>query len=311
MGSFYANITLRGPEQAEIVQALAHQKRTAFVSPTVDGFTVVGDQDCDSQDDHIIGSLVSYLSETLSCAALAILNHDDDLLWYQLYEKGRLVDKYDSCPGCLDPRKPRRPVGGNARKLCPLMAKLEREDLERVVTTILQRDDYIFALERHEDLVATLGLPDISVGLAYDRLFEEAEEQGIDLAEFVILNEGQPLGPDELESLTPCEDNLAAASSLAAPGMVGDTPRSWSDLSAQREQLTAENAIEIARQYLQAQGNPIAVGATPEAWLLPKAKNPVWMVIFLPSSPDMPGTVVYVQAVTGQVVKSQPFLRRA
>jgi hypothetical protein len=38
MGNFYANITLRGPEQSGIVKVLIQQERTAFVSPTVDRY---------------------------------------------------------------------------------------------------------------------------------------------------------------------------------------------------------------------------------------------------------------------------------
>ncbi len=167
MGSFYTNITLRGPDQDQVAEALAQQGRQAYVSPSVDGFTTVYEEQCETQDDDIIRSLASSLSAEFKCPALAVLNHDDDVLMYWLYEDGQLVDEYDSNPGYFEGRAS-KPTGGNATKLCELM---ESQDVETVASILKSRSGikgYLFAVGRHEDLVNALGLPTFSIAAGYE-----------------------------------------------------------------------------------------------------------------------------------------------
>jgi hypothetical protein len=119
MGSFYTNICFVGPSQETLAEALRQRNRIAFVTPLVDGKVVVFDQECDRQDLDVISNLTSELSHELKCPALAVLNHDDDILWYQLYDKGELVDEYDSYPNYFNPKKKASVTnGGDAKKLC-------------------------------------------------------------------------------------------------------------------------------------------------------------------------------------------------
>jgi hypothetical protein len=83
MGNFYTNHTLRGPSQQAVAVALAG--RSAVVAPSQDGCVVVFDEQSDYQDTHAISSLAERLSREFDCPVLAVLNHDDDILWYQLY----------------------------------------------------------------------------------------------------------------------------------------------------------------------------------------------------------------------------------
>ncbi|HYJ48238.1 MAG TPA: hypothetical protein VEV81_16615, partial [Pyrinomonadaceae bacterium] len=119
MGNFYTNVTLRGPDQDSIAEHLTRQQRTAYVSPTVDHCTVVYDEECESQDTQVLEQLAAGLSERFGCPALAVLNHDDDILWYKLFEAGRLADEYDSAPAYFDEEaESSEPKGGDALKLC-------------------------------------------------------------------------------------------------------------------------------------------------------------------------------------------------
>jgi hypothetical protein len=167
MGSFYTNITLRGPHQDQIVEALTRQGNRAYVSPTVNEFTVVCDKQCDTQDTAIIHSLAASLSARFECPALAVLNHDDDILWYRLYERGQLVDEYDSSPGCFK-GKTSKPAGGNAARLCALMGSQNVEAVASVLHKAQGIKGYIFAIQRHEDLARALGIPIFTVGLGYE-----------------------------------------------------------------------------------------------------------------------------------------------
>jgi len=97
------------------------------------------------------------------------MNHDDDILWYQLYESGTLSDTYDSCPDYFDfdgEGEPRGPTGGDAGKLCNAFAHGDREQVEGILRKSLE-DGYVFAFQRHADLVEALGLPAFAVGFAY------------------------------------------------------------------------------------------------------------------------------------------------
>jgi hypothetical protein len=179
MGSFYTNITLRGPHQDQIVEALTRQGNRAYVSPTVSGFTVVYDERCDTQDTDFMHSLAASLSAQFECPALAVLNHDDDILWYRLYERGQLVDEYDSTPGYFEGKRS-TPSGGNAAKLCELMGDQNVE----IVTSILRKAQgakgYVFAVQRHEDLASALGIPIFTVGSGYEYIKRGEVPYGLD-----------------------------------------------------------------------------------------------------------------------------------
>ncbi len=131
MGNFYVNITLKGPGRDQIVAGLTEACCDAYLSPTVDGVTMVCEAVCDSQDDDHIRAFAAKLSERLGCPALAVLNHDDDVLWYGLYAAGVLDHEYNSAPDFfeaefLDPDDELEldddgvsiPEGGDAQALC-------------------------------------------------------------------------------------------------------------------------------------------------------------------------------------------------
>src|SRR5256885_10876113 len=87
MGSFYTNITLRTTQQFAVIDALKAQHRDAFVSRAENGCVVVCDRETEEQDIEELNSLASSLSGTFRCPALAVLNHDDDVLVCTLHDK--------------------------------------------------------------------------------------------------------------------------------------------------------------------------------------------------------------------------------
>ncbi len=182
MGSFYTNITLRGPEQQQVVDHLNGLGRVTFVSPTMDGFTVVYDAESESQDQRVLSGLAEQLSKDFGCAALAVLNHDDDILWYQLFNRGELVDAYDSAPNYFS-GPPAPPQDGDPEKLCELFgAPGSVDDVIQILGAT-----YAFAFERHDDLARALGMPPFASGSGFN--YVEAQEvvvpDGIGLDMFV------------------------------------------------------------------------------------------------------------------------------
>lgn len=182
MGNFYTNVTLRGSNQDSIVEYMTRQNRNAYVSPTVNDCTVVYDEECESQETDILEELASGLSKQFGCPALAVLNHDDDILWYKLFEGGEMIDQYDSSPGYFDAQdEASMPEGGDARKLCrAFKAEQNAAEVKRILRASDQ-DAYVFASDRHEDLVKALGIPTFSVGCGFNYIEEDELPDGLEL----------------------------------------------------------------------------------------------------------------------------------
>jgi hypothetical protein len=187
MGLFYANLTVSGAVRPALLTALRRLRRTAFVSPTVHGYTVVFDQALDEQDFGAIERLGQALTEVLSCPALAAVLHDDDVLYLWLFQKGRVRDRYDSSPAYFDPHsEPRPPQGGNTKLLCKLFHRSEREErVEQLLRADLLEGELpgvAGELERHAALAAELQMPRFVAGLGYSAIaagYVPEEFQGV------------------------------------------------------------------------------------------------------------------------------------
>lgn len=180
MGNFYTNYTLRGPSQQAVVAALAG--RSAIVTPAQDGCVVVFDEQSDDQDSAVITELASRLSRELRCPVMAVLNHDDDIFWYQLYLSGELADEYDSSPGYFDPTaEPSAPAGGDAQKLCSAFDATSVAEVDSILRkSSFDEGGYTFAVERHTDLARALGIPTFGVGAGFRYVSDGELPEGLD-----------------------------------------------------------------------------------------------------------------------------------
>jgi hypothetical protein len=180
MGSFYTNLTVRGPAPDAVAAEL--KGRSALVSPSMNGSVVVFDEESEKQDPKILAKLASRLSTKFSCPVLAVLNHDDDVFWYQLYNAGKLLDEYDSFPGFSDGDDTNtNPRGGNAKALCEAFGSINHEQVERVLRkSSLDEDGYTFAVERHDELAQALDLPSYGVGAGFNYIEEGELPDGLD-----------------------------------------------------------------------------------------------------------------------------------
>ncbi len=174
MGNFYANYTVRASDPQQVAAALAG--RTAAVTPVRNDCVVVFDAESENQDIDVISELASQLSGQLSSPVLAVLNHDDDVLWFQLYDKGKLSDEYNSAPSYFDTTgELSPPAGGDADKLCAAFRSTNVRQVETILrNSSFEEDGYVFALHRHIDLVSALGISPFAVGTGYSSLeYEE------------------------------------------------------------------------------------------------------------------------------------------
>ena len=164
MGKFYANITLQGPPQADVVAHLKERVEAAYVSPGVKGSVVVYHGDMGVQED-----LAASLSGRFQCPALLVMNYGDAVLLYQLYVNGEQADAYVSSPHEeLDTGGEPVPEG-NAEVLCEAFGVEHRSaSVERVLRRPTDPvKGYALAVNRHGELARALGLPLFTAGVGF------------------------------------------------------------------------------------------------------------------------------------------------
>lgn len=175
MGSFYGNVTLLGVK-LDAVEAVS--PRPAFLF--ADGDAVVVFAEADDE-----GSLRSgeELSAALDCIAVSVGVHDDDILFFEVHDRGEsalsgcvpdpaayfgfdadMLADFD--PSMLEGLE----VSGSADTGGPpdaaaIVGAIGRGDVE-TVRDAFERD-FVFASERHEALASALGLPHGAVGWGY------------------------------------------------------------------------------------------------------------------------------------------------
>lgn len=186
MGHFYTNITLAGPTQPRLAEVLRRLEWHAYVSPTVGGVTTVFEFASESQQLDVIKDLATDLSDAFDCPALAVVNHDDSVLYFWLYESGKLTAEYHSCPSYFwgDHLPPR---ADHVDRLC---AAFGAPVARRKVEEILAYDKldpankgagrYVWEVERHRDLLAALGLPALSAGVGFCYIRDKDLPEGFD-----------------------------------------------------------------------------------------------------------------------------------
>jgi hypothetical protein len=152
--------------------------RPALVTSLHEGCVVVFDEESDEQNDEIIAELASRLSGQFCCPLLAVTNHDDSILWYQLYLSGELVDEYNSAPGYFETEDEEAaaagPAGGDAKKLCAAFKSNAVGKVEKILRKHgAAAGGYVFEVERHMDLANALGIPEFGAG-GFNQISEEA-----------------------------------------------------------------------------------------------------------------------------------------
>jgi hypothetical protein len=184
LSRFYANITLQGPGQDEVVGYLTERGAVAYVAPTAKGGTVVFHEDLAGQED-----LTALLSGQFRCPALLVMAYGEAVLLYHLYADGGQVDAYVSSPH-EDLETDGQPMPeGNAEVLCKTFGMEHRL---AGVTRILNRPtkpntDFALAANRHGELARALGLPLFAAGAGYQsiEIGELPAGQGFDATKLV------------------------------------------------------------------------------------------------------------------------------
>ena len=235
--------------------AAALAGRTAIVTPAESGCVVVFDKESDEQNQEIIAELASRLSGTLQCPLLAVLNHDDDILWYQLYLNGGLVDEYNSAPGYFETEDEEAagagPEGGDAGKLCRAFGSNATAEVERILRKPSAEDDgYVFAVERHGDLAAALGIPAFGVGAGFETIAGGELPEAVDGRDLMDAKE-LAAGPSLEDIWCRPVPGYYKTSFRAHPGLTKSIPSCWmpglwADLECAERELSEQFRMATA-----------------------------------------------------------------
>jgi hypothetical protein len=180
MGNFYANLTLQGTSADAVVRELSAAGRNAFVSQESRGLVMVFDEGCDTQDVQQLSDLASSLSRSLDCVALGVLNHDDDVFYFELWDRGEQKDEYNSNPAYFagesdedagdellpddeegpvedDESDDSGPAGGDAFALALAFGVPDKQ--AAIGELLAHPEAFTFAFELHLELCELLGIP--------------------------------------------------------------------------------------------------------------------------------------------------------
>jgi hypothetical protein len=194
MGNFYTNVTLKTGDTTRVTEALRAADREAYISAPERGCIVVYDSQTEDQDVEALKTLATSLSRELRCAALSVLVHDDDVLVYLLHEGGKLLDEYTSAPSYFDSgaAESQSPEGGDASRLCRAFgADGKASTVEQVLRTERvggSGGGFVFESDRHQELVAALGLPEVAVSTGFNYLEEGDFPEGTSEGSFTLVS---------------------------------------------------------------------------------------------------------------------------
>jgi len=178
MGLFYTTFTTLGPDGGAVNAALKELCRTAFVSPTVEGYTVIYDRKTEEQNFAEIEKLGVGLSKACGAPVLAAALHDDDVLYLWLFQSGEQKDFYNSLPQYFDPNaEPGPPEGGDSGLLCAAFGHGRKaKRVEKLLRANLLEDELPEIpgeLERHQALIRELGMPAFAAAVTYSSVKEK------------------------------------------------------------------------------------------------------------------------------------------
>lgn len=175
MGNFYTNVSLKNVSAPSVAAVMEALHRESYVLQT-GADCIVYDRDSESQDTEVLAALAEHLATELDTVAFAVLNHDDDILWFQLYDRSELVAEYAN-------------QGGPRTKVGPLVKTLGAPSQLLRIRFELARP-YVFQVDRHEKLVGLLGLPIAAVGSGFGYIQRDEVPEGAEATDLLHVRGG-------------------------------------------------------------------------------------------------------------------------
>jgi len=154
MGSFIVNLHVRDANPDAVRTAMVTLGGKHHVTDSVAHWVSVYEQRMSKQDEGWIRSLSQHLSNQLAAPVVALMVHDSDIFCYWLFDRGNLLDQFNSWPQYFGGGG-RRPSGGDPTALLPYCRpQTTRASLEATLT-----EEPIFAEDQLGKLADALGIP--------------------------------------------------------------------------------------------------------------------------------------------------------
>jgi len=194
MGNKYNNLTVRGAERDDIIRLLNEKGYPAFISPSVNGFTVVWPDYWNptlwskerAEAERQLNACSHDIPKELACLVLEVGNFDDDILSYRLMDKGVVLDFYQSISStdyfgeAIDdegaPPEEEPQSVGDAALLCNTFGVPQHTE---EVHDLLHNQGITFELDRHRQWVELLFLLSYAVGFDFRYLQHGALPEGL------------------------------------------------------------------------------------------------------------------------------------
>ena len=129
MGLFCVNMQFRTSDEGAVRTALERRATAGrHILPAKGGWVSVYEELASQQDEARIRDLAGSISRDLRAVGIAFLVHDSDIACYWLFDGGRLLDEYNSCPDYFDDDPSDQPTGGQPKVLLPFCRAGVRED---------------------------------------------------------------------------------------------------------------------------------------------------------------------------------------
>lgn len=183
MGNFYMTATIADAPQVAIIAEVRDLK--AFVGPSQGRFTVVYPEIMQFGS-TALQNFWANVSKALNATILVSSVYDDDVLYFELWKSGSLVDQYVSDPSAMgDEEQDGTPQGGDVEQLCATFVCSDRARVKDILSTPGTGHRYVFETDRHRELAESLGLPSSSVGFGFEYIQQGEIPPGTAASQFV------------------------------------------------------------------------------------------------------------------------------
>jgi hypothetical protein len=183
MGNKYVNFSVHRPDQQRIADVLRQGGYQAIVTPPQNGYVVVYEKKSEFDEQQIV-KVGTHLSREGDALVFAALNFDEDVFAYWLFDRGRLVDSFNSRPDYGKATSSKAESrGGDAQQLCvAFRTKASPADVQAIL-----HGDFVFVTEQHEQLAKLTHLPSWSVGFGYEYVADGELEDELDGQPLIVL----------------------------------------------------------------------------------------------------------------------------
>ncbi len=176
MGLFCVNMHFRTADHNALSTSLKRReiKQYRLLAPE-GGWTTLYEERASQQDEDRVREVTSGLSKDLNVVAIAFLVHDSDIACYWLFENGRLIDEFNSCPDYFggDDSESDAPSGGQP----DLLVKYCKPGIRSETLAEILGEDVVFAEGLIEKLADALGIEPSRALADYRDAAEESDSE--------------------------------------------------------------------------------------------------------------------------------------